>query len=94
MPEVRDNTEQSRFEMDTSSSLAVTDYRLNGSTMTIYHSEVPLPLRGRSHGARLVLGALRMAREKGYKILPNCWFVRDVMQSFDEFADLWANRST
>ena len=93
MPEVRDNTEQSRFEMDTSSGLAVTDYRLNGSTMTIYHSEVPLPLRGRSHGARLVLGALRMAREKGYEIVPSCWFVRDMMPSSDKFADLCANRS-
>jgi len=35
MPEVRHNTEQSRFEMDTSAGLAVADYRLNGSTMTI-----------------------------------------------------------
>jgi uncharacterized protein len=93
MPEVRHNTEQSRFEMDTSAGLAVADYRLNGSTMTIYHSEVPLPLRGRGPGARLVLWALQMAREKGYKIVPSCWFVRDMMQSSDKFDDLWANRS-
>ena len=46
MRQVRDNTEQSRFEMDTGAGLAVADYRLNGSTMTIYHSEVPPPLRG------------------------------------------------
>lgn len=94
MPEVRDNIEQCRFEMDTNAGLAVADYRLNGSTMTIYHSEVPSPLRGRGHGARLVLGALRLAGEKGYKIVPSCWFVRDVMQSSDEFNDLWANRAT
>ena len=94
MPQVRDNTERSRFEMDTSAGLAVADYRLNASTMTIYHSEVPLALRGRGHGARLVLGALRLAREKGYKIVPSCWFVREVMQSSDEFDDLWAKRST
>jgi uncharacterized protein len=94
MPEVRDNTERSRFEMETGAGLAIADYRLNGSTMTIYHSEVPMSLRGRGHGARLAIGALKLAREKGYKIVPRCWFVRDVMQSSDKFDDLWASRST
>lgn len=94
MPNVRDNSEQRRFEMDTSAGLAVADYRLNGSTMTIYHSEVPVSLRGRGHGARLVIGALRLAREKGYKIVPSCWFVREVMLSSGKFDDLWADRSS
>jgi len=87
MPEVRDNTERSRFEMDMSAGLAVADYRLDGSV------EVPVPLRGRGHGARLVIGALNLARQKGYKIVPGCWFVQEVMQSSDKFDDLWASRS-
>jgi len=94
MLEVRDNIEQSRFEMETGAGLAVADYRLSGETMTIYHSEVPMSLRGRGHGARLVFGALKLAREKGCKIVPSCWFVREVMQSSDKFDDLWASRST
>jgi uncharacterized protein len=44
---VRDNTELNRFEMDTEAGLAIADYRLNGFTVTIYHTEVPTRLRGR-----------------------------------------------
>ena len=67
MSVVRDNTELNRFEMDTEAGLAIADYRLNGFTMTIYHTEVPARLRGRGHGGRLVMGALSQARSKGYK---------------------------
>jgi hypothetical protein len=42
---VRHNPEQNRFEMDTPAGLAVSDYRREGNVMTIYHTEVPLPLR-------------------------------------------------
>ena len=94
MSVVRDNPGQSRFEMDTSAGLAVAEYRLVGSTMTIFHTEVPTRLRGRGHGARLVIAALGLAREKGYKIVPRCWFVQEVMQSSGKFDDLWADRST
>ena len=38
MSVVRDNTELNRFEMDTEAGLAIADYRLNGFTMTIYHT--------------------------------------------------------
>jgi uncharacterized protein len=91
---VRDNTELNRFEMDTEAGLAIADYRLNGCTMTIYHTEVPVRLRGRGHGGRLVMGALSQARSKGYKIVPSCWFVRDVMSASSKYDDLWADRSS
>ena len=71
MSVVRDNTELNRFEMGTEAGLAIADYRLNGFTMTIYHTEVPARLRGRGHGGRLVMGAISRARSKGYKIVPN-----------------------
>jgi predicted GNAT family acetyltransferase len=89
---VRDNTELNRFEMDTEAGLAIADYRLNGFTMTIYHTEVPARLRGRGHGGRLVMGALSEARSKGYKIVPSCWFVS--MSASSKYDDLWADRSS
>ena len=49
MPVVQNNTQQQRFELDTSAGLAVADYRLSSGTMTIYHTEVPVPLRGRGY---------------------------------------------
>ena len=74
--------------------LAIADYRLHGLTMTIYHTEVPARLRGRGHGARLVMDALSQARSKGYKIVPSCWFVREVMSASPKYDDLWADRSS
>ena len=35
-----------------------THYRLAGDVMTIYHTEVPSPLRGRGYGFHLVRGIL------------------------------------
>ena len=92
MSVVRDNTDLNRFEMDTEAGFAIADYRLNGFTMTIYHTEVPARLRGRGHGGRLVTGALSQARSKGYKIVPSCWFVREVMSASSKYDDLWADR--
>ena len=80
--------------MDRSAGLAVAEYRLVGSTMTIFRTEVPVRLRGRGHGARLVIGALGLAREKSYEIVPRCWFVQEIMQSSAKFDALWANRAT
>jgi predicted GNAT family acetyltransferase len=88
MPRVANNKDQSRFELETSSGLAIADYRLSGDTMTIFHTEVPLPLRGRGIGARLVRGALLQARQLNLKVVPSCWFVREFIDRNPEFADL------
>jgi predicted GNAT family acetyltransferase len=74
--------------MDTEAGLAIADYRLNGFIMTIYHTEVPARLRGRGHGGRLVMGALSEARSKGYKIVPSCCFVREVVSASSKYDDI------
>jgi uncharacterized protein len=85
---VRHNAAQNRFEMDTPAGLAVADYRLAGNVMTIYHSEVPVPLRGRGYGYHLVRGTLEEVRRLNLKVVPQCWFVRQVMERRPEFQDL------
>ena len=85
---VRHNSDEKRFELDTSAGLAVADYRLSEGVMTIYHTEVPVLLRGRGIGARLVRGALGEARGLGVKIVPQCWFVREFIDRNPDFADL------
>ena len=87
---VRHNPEKHRFELDTPAGLAVADYRLLGDVMTIYHTEVPVPMRGRTFGYRLVAGALEEVRRLGLKVVPECWFVRDVIARRPEFQDLEA----
>ena len=85
---VRHNPDRQRFELDTPGGLAVADYRLSGNVMTIYHTEVPLPVRGHLYGYRLVRGALGEVRRLNLKVVPACWFVRKVIDRNSEFQDL------
>jgi predicted GNAT family acetyltransferase len=85
---VRHNRERQRFELDTPAGVAVADYRIEGETMTIFHTEVPVPMRGRTYGYRLVCGALEEARWLNLKVVPECWFVREVIDRRPEFRDL------
>jgi len=86
--DVRHNRDQLRFELDTPAGLAVADYRLSGDVMTVYHTEVPVPVRGRAYGYRLVCAALEEVRRLHLKVVPECWFVREVIDRKPEFRDL------
>jgi uncharacterized protein len=85
---VRNNTALSRFEMDTPAGVAVANYRIGGNVITMYHTEVPVPVRGRSYGYHLVRGALDEVRRLHLKVDPQCWFVRDVIERHRDFQDL------
>jgi len=88
MSALRHNTEQRRFELDTSAGVAIADYRLSPGVMTIFHTEVPVPMRGRGIGCRLVKGALKEVRKLGLKVVPQCWFVREFIDRNPDFAEL------
>jgi predicted GNAT family acetyltransferase len=85
---VRNNAQLHRFEVDTPAGVAVADYRLAGNLMTLSYTEVPMPLRGRGYGYRLVCGALREVRRLNLKAEPECGFVREVIANRPEFQDL------
>ena len=85
---VRNNAQLHRFEMDTPAGVAIADYRIAGNVMTIFYTEVPLPLRGRGYGCHLVCGALQEARRLDLKVEPECGFVRKVLSTRPQFKDL------
>jgi uncharacterized protein len=85
---IRNNAQLRRFEMDTPAGVAVANYRIAGDLMTIFYTEVPLPLRGRGFGYRLVCGALQEVRRLNLKVEPECGFVREVINNRSEFKDL------
>lgn len=87
---VRDNPEQQRFEMETSAGLAVAEYRRDGDTLIIIHTEVPPALRGQGMGDKLVRGVLEDVRRRNLKVVPRCWFVREFVGSHPEYRDLIA----
>lgn len=64
-------------------------YVMAGETrMIIDHTEVGDELKGQGAGKKLVLAAVEMAREKGYKILPLCPFAKSVFDRTPEIRDV------
>lgn len=87
---VRDNTARHRFELEVDGHVAFSNYRREGGTLTILHTEVPSALGGRGVGSALVRGLLDIARAQGLKVKPLCPFVSAYIGKHPEYADLLA----
>ncbi len=48
---------------------------LDGNIMSIYHTFVPELARGKGLAAKLASEAFKFAREKGYKVRPDCPYI-------------------
>ena len=66
------------------------DYRPQGDTLVMHHTEIRPDARGRGLGAVLVRGALTDVREAGKRVVPSCWYVREFIEANPEFADVLA----
>ena len=88
--DVRNNTAESRFELDADGHTAVIFYRMEPGVITLVHTEVPQALSGRGVGSRIVRGALEQARALGLKVVPKCPFVSAYMAKHPEFNELLA----
>ncbi|MFM6982078.1 MAG: GNAT family N-acetyltransferase [Microbacteriaceae bacterium] len=65
------------------------DFEVDGSTVRLYHTEVPAAQRGTGTGTRLVLACLAWFRDNTeYRIVPLCPFIPAVMRRFPEYNDL------
>ncbi len=91
-PQVTHNAVAHRFEMQVDGQLAHCDYRMDGSTMQIVHTEVPAALEGRGLARALVDAAMAHARAQGLKVLPLCSYVRAYVARHPEVADLIVSR--
>jgi uncharacterized protein len=86
--QVQHNPQQSRFEAHVDGHLSVADYRLRDGVMTMHHTEVPTPVRGRGIAAQLVAAALAHAREHGLRVDAQCSYVRQYMRKHPETQSL------
>ena len=87
--EVRDNTEDRRFEIWTYGELAgFTTYVLRSGVISFLHTELDPRFQGRGLGEELVAAALRSARARGLEVLPFCPYVRGFIAQNSEFLDL------
>ena len=90
MPNIRDNTAQNRFELDADGAIAFVNYKIDGGTITLLHTETPVALRGRGIASRLVQGVLDDIRARGLKMVPRCAFVCAYIAKHPEYRDLVA----
>jgi uncharacterized protein len=78
-----------RFEALVEGQRCVCQYRLyDHRLMMLTHTGVPLPLRGRGIAAALVQAALDHARERGFKVRPDCSYVEAYMRRHPQTLDL------
>ena len=87
--DVRDNTEDRRFEIWVDGELAgFTTYVLRSGVISFLHTELDPSFQGHGLGQELVAAALRSARQRGLKVLPFCPYVRGFIVKNSEFLNL------
>jgi predicted GNAT family acetyltransferase len=74
--EVRHNEAAARFEAVVDGLLCRADYRLDGSTLRVFHTEVPRALEGRGIASELVRALFAHAAARGLAVDPVCSYVR------------------
>ena len=90
MTQLRNNTAQSRYEMDEQGMTSWADYRLSGDRLFIDHVEAPPALRGTGASGRLMAALAADARARGLKIVPICGFAAAWLRRSHEFRGLLA----
>ena len=89
--QVVDVPEKGRFEIRVDDRVVgLASYHVDGTTMTLPHTEVDPGVGGRGVGTALVAGVLDAARERWLTVLPYCSFIRHYIQQHPEQMDLVA----
>lgn len=88
MSELRNNKDQSRYEMDERELTCFADYRLQGDRLYVDYVFAPPALRGTGASGRLMAALAADARAKGLKITPICGYAAAWLRRSQEFRDL------
>jgi predicted GNAT family acetyltransferase len=70
---------------------AYVEYHLEGGKMYIDSTFTPEEYRGRGLAAELTEAAIGYAREKKFKIVPNCSYAKDYFEKHPEHRDMLAS---
>ncbi len=91
MADVKQNAEQNRFEIWVDGELAgVLDYRREGDTWVLPHTEVQPAFEGRGLAGELVQATLDQARTDGLTVVPACPYVARWIERHPDYQDLVA----
>lgn len=90
MPDVTDNTGESRFELVENGLLAFADYVRRDGQLILPHVEAEPQLRGTGAAGRLMEGVLAIARREGLKVVPVCGYAKAYIRRHKEHQELLA----
>jgi len=72
---------------------SVCEYSSAGEkTLNFLHTYVPPELRGKGIAEQLVQEALEDARNRGFKVIPSCWYVKLYIDRHPQLQDVLASR--
>lgn len=85
---VRHDPDRQRFELHHEGRAAVAEYRREGGTMVLTHTEVPPEDRGEGLGDELARFAFQYARDHRLTVVPRCAFMAAWLRRHPEYQDL------
>lgn len=88
MTQLRNNTDQQRYEWDEQGMTSWADYRIAGDRIYIDHVEAPVALRGTGASGRLMAAMSADIRSQGLKVTPICGYAAAWLRRSHEFRDL------
>jgi hypothetical protein len=87
--EVRDNRDESRYEVLADGALAgFAEYRLGDGRITFVHTEIDASHEGRGLGSTLARAALEDARARHLAVLPTCPFIARYIARHPDYLEL------
>lgn len=90
MEQVRNNSAEARYELDTKAGPAIAAYERREGVVVFTHTVVPEEMEGQGVGSALIAGALADVRRQGLRIVPQCAFVAAYLRRHPEQQDLVA----
>lgn len=87
-PDIRNNTDARRYELDLEGQTATVAYNLTGPNLMITETLVPTALEGRGIASRMARHVIDDARRRDLLILPVCTFFGHFFQKHPDQADV------
>ena len=82
------NSDKNQFETIVNGELAIAQYEMKGTQMTITHVIVPKPIEGQGVASALCQFAIETARAENLKIVPRCPFMSAYFRRHPENNDV------
>ena len=88
MNEIINDKQGSRFVLDVDGLEVYPLYAEDKETIDLYSTYTQPQLRGQGLDEKVVLAAFEYAKEKNFKVIPSCWYVRKFLDKHIEYQNI------